>query len=75
MTATQYDIDTCIDEMYSNDWHPAIQTAYRAYLHRSHPPYLDAWDWMDTLGSHEIAAICSEHYDKIRQLNPNLIEQ
>ena len=74
MTATQYDIDACIDEMDSNDWHPAIQAKYRAYLNASYPPYLDVHDWMEALGTSEIAAICSEHYDRIKQLNPNLIE-
>jgi hypothetical protein len=74
MTFTQYDIDEAIYQMERDDWHPAIQAKYRAYLHRSHPPYMDAWDWMDSQGTSEIAAICSEYHDRIKQLNPNLIE-
>ena len=75
MKQTEYDLDACIDDMERHEWHPAIQTKYRAYLNYTTPPYFNQWDWMDSIGAHEIAAICSEWHERLKQLNPNLIEQ
>jgi hypothetical protein len=74
MKPNPYDIDALIEQSESHDWHPAIQDRYVAYLNRSNAPYLDAFDWLEAIGAHEVAAICSEYHDRLKQLNPKLIQ-